>query len=965
MPSIRTRVTVLTTLLLALVMLTAGAEPQAPVQSPNDSRDYRYIKLGNQLQVLLISDPDTDKAAAALDVGVGSGADPDERPGLAHFLEHMLFLGTEKYPRAGEYQEFIASHGGSHNAYTGFSDTNYFFDIDRDYLEPALDRFAQFFSAPLFSAEYVEREKNAVDSEFRLQLKNDAWRNLAAYKQVINPRHPLARFSVGSLETLSDREGQPVRSALLAFYQQHYSAGLMTLVVLGKEPLPQLQTWVEQKFSSIPLTDAQRQTIDEPLFEADRLPARLDIVPVKDKQSLRLTFPVPDPDPYYLQKPLTYLAHLLGHEGKGSVLSSLKEQGWAQGLAASPGRTMDDEATMEIRVDLTKSGLQHVDEIVATVFDYLALVGEKGVQNWIFDEQSRLAEIDFRFKEPSSAIGYVTSLAGRMQIYPAADLLRAPYAMEGFDPELIHRYLQRMVPGNVLVTVISRDLKIDDRAPWFDTPYRLSTIPEPTLARWRGDTVSPGLALPAANPFIPEDLALKAAEQTTSNPEIIDDRGGLRVWYKQDHQFKVPRADLEIAIRSRVVGESARNLVLTKLYASMVEDQLAEYSYPALLAGLDYHLSPATNGLSLTISGYSDRQDRLLKNILQALKNPLLDPARFGEIRQDLVRALDDVRLGKPYDQALAELPVLIMRPYWSTKQQQSALDDIGWSDLRAFIPSFLQKLEVEMLAHGNVSRMQTRELAALVEGLLLDEVQADTVPRPQVVALAPGELPVRELRVDSANAAVVIYYQGPQATIETRARFGMLGQILSTPFYQDLRTDKQLGYVVFASAMPLLEVPGLIFVVQSAVATADELEQNIDRFVNEYASAVSVMSDVEFDQNRQGLLTRLLEKPTRLSEQTARYWSDIRYRHPDFDTRDRLAEAVRKLTRADFEADYRDILQAEQPRRLAVRSYAGTVQTTAADGVLPREGETVIADTTVFKAGLTPVKIPAATQGD
>ena len=113
------------------------------VKSANDNRQYHSFTLPNQLKVLVISDPDTDKAAAALDVHVGSNANPEGRQGLAHFLEHMLFLGTEKYPEAGGYQKFISEHGGTHNAYTDFEHTNYFFDVDKDFLAPTLDRFAQ------------------------------------------------------------------------------------------------------------------------------------------------------------------------------------------------------------------------------------------------------------------------------------------------------------------------------------------------------------------------------------------------------------------------------------------------------------------------------------------------------------------------------------------------------------------------------------------------------------------------------------------------------------------------------------------------------------------------------------------------------------------------------------------------------------------------------------------------------
>ena len=132
------------------------------VKSENDQRSYRRLTLANDLDVLLISDPDTDKAAVALDLYMGSYQNPDGTEGLAHFLEHMLFLGTQRYPSAGEYQTFISEHGGSSNASTSLEHTNYFFNVDAAYLEDALDRFAPFFFEPTFDAKYVDRERNAV-----------------------------------------------------------------------------------------------------------------------------------------------------------------------------------------------------------------------------------------------------------------------------------------------------------------------------------------------------------------------------------------------------------------------------------------------------------------------------------------------------------------------------------------------------------------------------------------------------------------------------------------------------------------------------------------------------------------------------------------------------------------------------------------------------------------------------------
>lgn len=114
-------------LVLLLLVQASSSFSQTVITSSVNDREHRYLELENGLKVLLVHDGSADKAAAALDVYIGSADNPKDRPGLAHFLEHMLFLGTEKYPEPDAYQAFVNANGGSHNAFTATEHTNYFF----------------------------------------------------------------------------------------------------------------------------------------------------------------------------------------------------------------------------------------------------------------------------------------------------------------------------------------------------------------------------------------------------------------------------------------------------------------------------------------------------------------------------------------------------------------------------------------------------------------------------------------------------------------------------------------------------------------------------------------------------------------------------------------------------------------------------------------------------------------------
>ena len=190
-------------LLLASLIGCSSAQKVSDRHDPRyPDRQYRSYTLENGLKVLLISDPNATHAAVSLSVDSGLWADPKAHLGLAHYLEHSLFLGTKKYPGEGSYFQFIQHHNGSANAFTAPEETNYMFNIDADSCEPALDRFSQFFIAPLFNKADLAREIQAVNSEHSKNISSDGARLEAGIAETrIAPRGrvgvAIARLAIG------------------------------------------------------------------------------------------------------------------------------------------------------------------------------------------------------------------------------------------------------------------------------------------------------------------------------------------------------------------------------------------------------------------------------------------------------------------------------------------------------------------------------------------------------------------------------------------------------------------------------------------------------------------------------------------------------------------------------------------------------------------------------------------------
>lgn len=907
-------------LLILCSFIPAWVSAAGVVTSSTDKNLYDALTLDNGLRVLLISDPEADKSAASLDVNVGSGSDPDDRGGLAHFLEHMLFLGTETYPQAGDYQKFIKSHGGRDNAYTSFDHTNYFFEVEPDYLEGALDRFAQFFVAPKFNEEFVQRERAVVHSEYTSRLNSDGRRIWAARKMAMNPAHPQTRFSVGSLETLADREGDSVRDDLIEFYNEFYSANLMTLTVLGREDLSVLRQWVEQKFGAIPNRAAKRPSVTLPMYEIGKLPIIQHVIPEKSQHRVSFVFPVPPTLEFYTKKPLYFIGNLLGHEGEGSVLAALKERGWAEGLSAGAGMMDRYQGTFEVSIVLTEAGVDHLPEIGTLLFDAINLFRDQGIEKWIYEEQHRLADIAFWYKEKRDSIAMVRTLSARLHDYPIEDVLYAPYHFDEFDADLITRFFEFLTPENLHVLLIAPDLETDRIESDYQVPYSIRPLDEELLARWTTAGTDRVVGIPAPNPFIPEDLALLEPDQL--KPVRIPIREGFELWYDRDTEFGTPKANFYFSVRSPLVNASARSVVLTELFTDIVADQLNAFSYPATLAGLGYEIYRHQRGFSVRVEGYNDRQAILLEQIVAALVAPDITLKRFERLRNELARELANAEKNTPYTQAISELRRLVVEPSYTPEARLKEVEGITREELEAFAARLFDTTEIVALSHGNVTREGAVNMAEEVAGVLMADSVPTAVGRASVVRLPAGVTFSRTLDIDHNDSAITLYLQGGSREIEERARFYLTSQFMETAFYHEIRTRQQMGYIVFGSAMPIMQVPGLAFVVQSPSRTPEEVEQAIEVFLADYQRALSNMPVSDFERNKHSLVSKIMSADTRLSDRSDRYWSEIDRKEFEFDSREQLVAAIEKLDKSEFERFFQSLVSQNDRSRMIVRSF-------------------------------------------
>ncbi len=936
---------------LAAVLLAACASvpdtPLAPAKSPNDENAYRLLTLDNGMQVLLVSDPDTPKAAAALDVMVGSGDNPRGREGLAHFLEHMLFLGTDKYPDPAEYERFITEHGGTRNAYTSFENTNYFLDVNADHLAGALDRFAQFFIAPRFDKEYVDREMNAVQAEYQMGLKSDSRRGLDVLQEVMNPEHPFSQFSVGSLETLADRPDASIRDDLLAFYERHYSANAMRLVVMGKESLDELESLVAPLFSQVPNRNYQAAQIEAPLFDPEALPMLVKVQPQATRRLLDISFPVSDYRAEYHVQPLSYLGNLVGHEGEGSILSQLKAEGLAESLSAGSGLGWRGGALFSVNIVLTEKGVTEYQRVLQLLFAYLDMLRDEGPQRWLYEEQSQLAALRFRFKESPEPINYVSALASGMHHYAPRDVLQGPYLMTEYDPDMLGQLLQEVRAERAVVTLHDASVETDRVSEHYEVPYARENVGDAQLADWQAPASSADLHLPAANKFIAEDVSLVALEEPVpAAPQRVLERERQTVWFLQDDDFRLPKGATYVNFRSPEVGQSAQQTAAAVLYTALLKDAVNEFAYPARLAGLNFDLYKHAQGISLRISGYNDKQEVLLRQLLATMSDSSFDAARFANIRADIVRSLQNSVAKRPSSQAVDDVGEALTYGEWGEQALIEALEDMALEDLEAYARRFWRSASAETLIYGNytpaIAELVADDVAALLSG-----GEPPEMPPLQVLRLAAGESLQYAVDIPHDDSVIAWYLQGADDSWRDRAATALTAQVIKSGFFQELRTEQQLGYVVAAINWTRLDVPGLLLLIQSPNTPAPEVVAAIDAFMDGVPASLDRQ---QFRRHRQALVTEITRPDKNLWERAEFYWQSIAKKQYEFDGRQRLADAVAALTMEEWQAYYQRVFRERQ--------HSLQVVAPGRWGTLPDTDGEVVRDAQQIKAGHTTYRV-------
>ncbi len=891
------------------------------LKSPTDTAVFRRFVLDNGIKVLLVSDPKFNKSGAALVVNTGQMDDPKDTEGLAHFLEHMLFLGTKKYPDVTDYGNYISTNGGANNAYTTTDHTNYQFDIRHDAFPGALDRFAQFFIAPLFNADFTAREVNAVHNEAMRHVQNDQRRISGVTREIFDPNSGEAKFSTGNKDTLKSATPEKVR----AFYESTYTADRMALSLAGKASLDDLEKMARSMFAEIP-----RRKVTPIEHKANFLPRKpalrmATVEPVRELRQLSLEFVVPATRPDFMSKPDVLVTDLISYPGPGGLVEKLKRDGLIVSLNAAIWERTSTYGSLFVQVALTPAGQEKHMEVLQAIHAYLNHLRTAPYPTEFFNDRARIALLQESYGNRGEGAELATRLANQALFYPLEVAERAPVVWGKPDEASYRRLLDALKPDNALVMLAAKGVPTDKKERIYGTAY---SYKEDTGVAYANLTSPTKLtfALPGTNRFMPKEAKLIA-----ERPMPLINEPGLQLFYAADTEFQRPQSAMTFRFVPAKAIVSANSAALMQLYAVCVTDAMDAAIADAGLAGVQISPTVSLDEVRLTVSGYGDAPGKFAEYFAGQLKTASVSPQRFNNLKELAMRSLRSYSQNEANVLARDRRDALSRQTYFLPDELISYVENAKWDDVQAMAKQYFSAGKIEALAHGHVTADEamtvTRNIAKQIGATALTEEQ---LLRRRHLTIAPAEHVIDNGTVEGPNSAYFSEYLLDDDKANTRAAAVVLAALIREPFFSELRTKQQLGYIVGTGLGASNRERFITTVIQSSTHSPDDLRTRAEAFIATLPAMLTALPDAQWTALLAGARSTIEQQPKSIAEKTDLFFSTAYTLDREWERRQETLTALDKLTKADAAAILKRLMSPETAKRrtIMLNSKAHTPKT-------------------------------------
>jgi insulysin len=860
-------------------------------KSISDNRDIVGASLKNNIKYIMINDKNLTKSYVAVTINAGYYNDPKDCQGLAHFLEHMLFMGSSKYPDENYFMQTINEYGGYTNAFTDALRTTYFFNVFDNGLEIILDIFSRFFIDPLFNINGIKRETNAVDNEHKKNINNDAYRYYQFKLYLSNIDSNINTFTTGSNNTLNIPN---IREKMIDFYNKYYTSDNMSLCIASSKSFDDILMMINHTFTNIPIKKKYIFTINKPFYNNNYNKVFF-LKSSRKIYDINYLWEIPVLSQFYDSKDFIILQSFLLNKSNNSLYYELKKKGYLKYINID----ISEEGIFNMLLSLSKYGYQNLSYINTIVYSYINEIFNIDIKKYA-EYMQKILYINFNYNNKIDTESLCNDLSINHLKYNTENVIISEYSITKIKKteEYLNLFKNYINNSKSLIIICSKKF-INKNINYYnlreyntnygiinsnDITFKINKLEKTKLCCYDIN-----------NNYLDINIVI-TDEKISESPYLINNN----LWFGTYSNNQEPFVYIFMQFNNNKYFCSPDNYILTHISINILNFLITTILYKPL--ELSYNLyfgySYEYSSINLNISG-PNNISKLYLLINETIDFILNIETYFNELSHEYINNLliilkDNLKNNK-YLTPAEYIYIMINNNIYSNKYEDNILlkylKNIKYNDIKYYIKNLLNGTHINSLIFGNIKK---NDININIFNKLNKYFVTNNFDYPALNTLL--DCYIKHPNKKETNNCISFNFEIGEFTPIKYLLILLFINIYSDKFFSILRTKKQLGYIVSMNFAIFRDKYYIYQKIQSTKSLNYIIKQ-INKFNKKILLDVkNNFKNIKIDKYILSVKQKILEPENNLYEKYNLYLNEIISRKYLFNRKEILLNHINKL---------------------------------------------------------------------
>ncbi len=607
-----------------------------PVLLNSDNRKIKIITLDNNINILYIKD---NVKMSLCSVCVGNGYLSDEFDGTAHFLEHLLFMGSTKFPDRKEYHSYILQNNGEDNAFTSDHITFYYFLLDNEYFEKGVEMLSWFFREPVLDERYIKSESEIIDAEHRKNILQDQWIMDDLLKKFMNNKYN--KFGTGCLESLEGIRREDINK----FYKDYYTTDNINVCIIDNIDIDEMEKKYNRYFADIPKTIKKQENKEKVNLKEENIITFQSISNYK-LLNIYMIVDIDNKDVLDIQI-INFLLYIIGCEYDNSIGYYLKKSNIINSFNIRIDYIYDEECVITMSF---KNNIEEYEEIYDIIVKYMEYI--KNIDGSIIEKLWNnyinimlLQEINEIRRDLTDIASYYLD---NMNKYGKERALDIKYNIEKYNIKILDR--MKKIIESIRYKMIKNfgNSNYDKESKYYKTKYNIEKRDIMRNEKIYNFKVENMIGIENFD-------SIKYNRKIKNNNDNEEDKSEIEkikedIYIIKDDRFDIDKSKIVLLRRNNMLLDG-KKIMIFSIYNDIMEKLLINYKEVMSMYEMNYNMSIANNNIIYEFSGLDDYLIEYIENILKKIRdNNRLLKNEFENIRKEYIEYYENIKYNMPFE---------------------------------------------------------------------------------------------------------------------------------------------------------------------------------------------------------------------------------------------------------------------------------------------------------------------------